>query len=1074
MHYHRLLHTVVQVATAAVIFANSAFAATVNFPDSATRDAVLHSLNGHGFSDNPITTVTASAMAGLTDLREGPNSGEISDLTGLELASNLRYVTLGRNSITGLTPLAGLTFMAGVALFDNQITDLAPLRNLTAVTNLALYKNDIQDLTPLANMSAMGSLNISHNRIVSLGPLGNMTAMTRLDVSSNMIADLTPLQNLTALRYLQLGHNQITNLQSLKNLDRIEELTLSGNPDLRLGTLPGMSGLRWLIIEDGLISDISALGRDPSVASSFPFPLLSSITLNDNMITDLSPLANNHLFRERRGGLSVENNPLSQRSIDYHIPTLQKSGVTVKFTAGARITSVSIASTPLLGTSVVNTYGVDETIQVEISFDAPVTVTGTPQLTLTIGSVERRASYTSGSGGTSLTFSYEVQSTDSDADGIAVGAPALMSNDPDITGTGGYRISLNLGRYAIAPNPDHKVDGGARFVHVPDANLRAALEAALSKTSGETITGADIASLTDLYAPGVGITDLSGLEYAIGLKRLWLLNNSIEDLTPLAGLSNLTWLDLCNNSIKDTGPLAGLSNLTRLDIRGNQLATIKPLENLTGLMVLRLYNNSITDIAPLAGMTGLQELGLGGNRISDLESLRDMTDLRLLDLRDNQVSNLSPLAGMTKLTSLGLANNLITDIAPLITNTGLGEGVEIDLRGNRLSWDSIRLHYRALGNLGVSVVIGTDVTIPDANLRAALEGALGKASGEAITDVEMATLTDFVAINMNIVDLTGMEFAVGVKRLIFLFNEIQSLTPLAGLRELVELNVTRNPIKDIVPLANLTGLRRLNLSRTPIDDLTPLANMTSLKVLILGASMVTDFTSLRGLTSLTELAAAHDIHRARRVTTPVSLAGMANMKNLRIEHYPLTDLSFAAGMPGLVTLALEGAQITDLTPLTRLTSLEQLSIRKNGRAISDFTPLAGLSKMSLLSLPGSSITDLTFVSGMADLDTLGVSDNSITDLTPLTGLTSLRQLVIENNQIENLAPLAGLLNLSLLRLRNNLITDISPLVENTGLGVWDAPRGYRDHIYINSNPLNPEALSIHIPALRSRSVNVFH
>ena len=60
------------------------------------------------------------------------------------------------------------------------------------------------------------------------------------------------------------------------------------------------------------------------------------------------------------------------------------------------------------------------------------------------------------------------------------------------------------------------------------------------------------------------------------------------------------------------------------------------------------------------------------------------------------------------------------------------------------------------------------VTIPDANLRAQLESALGKASGEAITRAEMATLgsgpnRQLSLSRAGIEDLTGLEYAVNVR-----------------------------------------------------------------------------------------------------------------------------------------------------------------------------------------------------------------------------------------------------------------------------------------------------------------------
>ena len=88
-------------------------------------------------------------------------------------------------------------------------------------------------------------------------------------------------------------------------------------------------------------------------------------------------------------------------------------------------------------------------------------------------------------------------------------------------------------------------------VNIPDPNLRAAVETALGKVSGATITPSDIATLPQLSAPNANITDLTGLESATNLTVLNLGGNSISDLSPLASLTNLAELDLRDNSISD-------------------------------------------------------------------------------------------------------------------------------------------------------------------------------------------------------------------------------------------------------------------------------------------------------------------------------------------------------------------------------------------------------------------------------------------------------------------------------------------------------------------------------------------
>ena len=69
------------------------------------------------------------------------------------------------------------------------------------------------------------------------------------------------------------------------------------------------------------------------------------------------------------------------------------------------------------------------------------------------------------------------------------------------------------------------------------------------------------------------------------------------------------------------------------------------------------------------------------------------------------------------------------------------------------------------------LMIGTAqaVDVPDPNLRAAIETTLGKASGTPITAAEMETLTFFRAIDANISDLTGLEYATNLTYL-FLWN----------------------------------------------------------------------------------------------------------------------------------------------------------------------------------------------------------------------------------------------------------------------------------------------------------------
>ena len=309
-----------------------------------------------------------------------------------------------------------------------------------------------------------------------------------------------------------------------------------------------------------------------------------------------------------------------------------------------------------------------------------------------------------------------------------------------------------------------------------------------------------------------------------------------------------------------------------------------------------------------------------------------------------------------------------------------------------------------------------EVTIPDANLRAALESALGKAAGEVITQGDLAQLTEFYAYSESIVGLTGLECATGMKDLVLADNQISDLTPLSDLTGLNYLELHDNQVSDLTPLSGLIGLEELNLDANQISDLTPLSGLIDLPELNLDSNQISDLTVLSRLTGLRWL----------------SLGGN------RISD---SDLAALSGLTGLVELNLDANQISDLAPLSGLTALEEMNLDTN------------------------QISDLTVLSGFTALEYLELRSNQISDLAPLSGLAGLEYLYLEANQISDLTPLSGLTSLRWLNLVGNQISDIGPLVANAGLndGNW---------LELQGNPLSTRSRDTHIPALRARGVNV--
>ena len=108
-----------------------------------------------------------------------------------------------------------------------------------------------------------------------------------------------------------------------------------------------------------------------------------------------------------------------------------------------------------------NAYALGEAVKVAVEFDRVVTVTGNPQVALTIGTETRHAAHSAWWRDEYLIFfSYKVQGNDRDEDGISIPANALILNGGTITATDGM-TDADLTHAPVGPERDRKVDGSS-------------------------------------------------------------------------------------------------------------------------------------------------------------------------------------------------------------------------------------------------------------------------------------------------------------------------------------------------------------------------------------------------------------------------------------------------------------------------------------------------------------------------------------------------------------------------------------------------------------------------------------
>ena len=169
----------------------------------------------------------------------------------------------------------------------------------------------------------------------------------------------------------------------------------------------------------------------------------------------------------------------------------------------------------------------------------------------------------------------------------------------------------------------------------------------------------------------------------------------------------------------------------------------------------------------------------------------------------------------------------------------------------------------------------------------------------------------------------------------------------------------------------------------------------------------------------------------------------------------------ARTIPPRSSPGLRPCDVVDIPDASLRTAVERALGKTAGSPIRS----ADMTRLDRLEAGNRAIQRLTGLECATGLTRLGVTDNRISNLTPLAGLTALTVLEADANRISDLTPLAGLTALTTLSLRDNQISDISALASNAGLGGGD-------RLDLRANPLSPESLSTHVPALQARGATV--
>ena len=137
--------------------------------------------------DKPVGTITPRDLASLEKL-EASFLG-ITDITGLEHATNLTSLNISHNPISDITPLAGLTKLKRLLIYKIRISDLKPLADLTQVEFVTFWETNVSDLTPLKSWKNLQSIELRLTKVTDYTPLHGLTNLKSLATNRRLISD---------------------------------------------------------------------------------------------------------------------------------------------------------------------------------------------------------------------------------------------------------------------------------------------------------------------------------------------------------------------------------------------------------------------------------------------------------------------------------------------------------------------------------------------------------------------------------------------------------------------------------------------------------------------------------------------------------------------------------------------------------------------------------------------------------------------------------------------------------------------------------------------------------------------
>ena len=862
-------------------------------PDPNLRMAIRAVLREEiGLPDH--TPLTKEHLEHFTHL-EADNSN-ISNLTGLEHATNLQDFNADSNQISDLTPLSGLVQLHTLSLRENQVSDITPLLNLTTLHRLNLSINQVSDITPLENLTGLRWLDLEYNQIRDISVLSNLMILEDLRLTSNLITDFSPLANLTRLKRLSIKENFNENIAPLRHLNidifHYEEVC-------EIPPFPPP-------IEERVISrTYPSLSQSAFYVTNLP-PEVSE-TYHDLHINDFTPY--------------------QEAEIEVHITEDRPTEGLANRLSGrcdiaAAIYQQRLDINPnhliLFGTAFYSSHagGFPEDSDVwlrDANGQIVANDVGQPWLEYQIDLVKPHVQ--------DILIEQIVGIAKSGIyDGVAI--------DGFVNDGAGF-----IGR-ELHPATDEEIREAYKHIirevrrRVPEDFLilaNAGIQKPISFT--EYINGSFIETGPELGEAGYTYRELINIEEAF----LWYEENlRYPQINVLQGIAigaadsptSQRWMRL-------------FTTLTLTHSNGYLFFGVEDIDRTKDRIWYDFWDADLGK--PIGGAETKGQLY--DNR--DGVFVREFTNGWAVYNRSGKAQQIE-FTGNTTSVSSGIKRHAhtLTDL----------DG-EIYLKTDEI----VDLKEDGVADIDVTDTEDATEWMPDDNLRmTVIEKLREKAElpeGVPLRQDQVRLLRNLSIKGLKISDLTGLEHAVFLQHLDASGNEITDLQPIANLVHLNNITLNGNQITDISPLANLLDLVWLNLGSNQISDITPLRNLTKLKKLEMDNNLVEDISAVENLKNLQELR-----FNGNLVTDISPIANLLNLTRLNFGNNQISDITPLRNLTKLEKLEMDNNLVEDISVVENLKNLQEL--RFNSNLITDISPILNLPALEALNIKGNPVKNI--------------------------------------------------------------------------------------------------------------------